>query len=83
MTKIVVLGGAGEVGQWVVRDLCARESITEVVLAVDPPEQAGWVAPELAFDPEPFLAALEERQCIPIIQNEEPFDGQALQRPVK
>jgi saccharopine dehydrogenase-like NADP-dependent oxidoreductase len=64
-----------------VTGVCA--AVGAEILAVDPPEQAGWVAPELAFDPEPFLAALEERQCIPIIQNEEPFDGQALQRPVK
>ncbi|WP_327743530.1 saccharopine dehydrogenase NADP-binding domain-containing protein [Streptomyces europaeiscabiei] len=51
------------------------------LLAVRPPEQTGWIDPELAFEPGPFLAALEERGCIPIVQSETPLDGQALQRP--
>jgi saccharopine dehydrogenase-like NADP-dependent oxidoreductase len=53
------------------------------LLAVEPLKQVGWVPPELAFEPKPFLTALEERQCIPIVQNEEPLSDQALQRPVK
>ncbi len=64
-----------------VTGLCA--AVGAELLAVAPPKQVGWVAPELAFEPGPFLAALDERQCIPIIQNEEPLDGQALQRPVE
>ncbi|WP_181801480.1 saccharopine dehydrogenase NADP-binding domain-containing protein [Streptomyces shenzhenensis] len=51
------------------------------LLAVQPPKLTGWIDPELAFEPGPFLAALEERGCIPIVQSETLLDGQALQRP--
>ncbi|HEU5427201.1 MAG TPA: hypothetical protein VFU74_10020 [Actinocrinis sp.] len=50
------------------------------LLAVQPPKQTGWIDPELAFEPASFLAALDERGCIPIVQSEALLDGQALQR---
>lgn len=53
------------------------------LLAVQPPQQTGWIDPELAFEPGPFLAALEQRGCIPIVQSEMPLDGQARQRPTE
>jgi lysine 6-dehydrogenase len=61
-----------------VTGVCA--AVGAELLAIDPPEQVGWVDPELAFEPTAFLAALEERQCIPIVQSEEKLDGQPLQR---
>jgi saccharopine dehydrogenase-like NADP-dependent oxidoreductase len=47
MSKIIVLGGAGEVGQWVVRDLCARNSINEVVIAEVSLDRANALADEI------------------------------------
>lgn len=63
-----------------VTGVCA--AVGAELLALRPPGQVGWVAPELAFEPEPFLAALHERRCITIVRQEEALDGQALRRPV-
>lgn len=62
-----------------VTGVCA--AVGAELLALDPPKDSGWVAPELAFDPQTFLAALEERGCIAIIQQEVALDGRALERP--
>lgn len=45
--KIVVLGGAGQVGEWVTRDLAARGTIDEVVLADINLERAEAIASDL------------------------------------
>ncbi|MBI4941761.1 MAG: saccharopine dehydrogenase NADP-binding domain-containing protein [Actinobacteria bacterium] len=50
------------------------------LLALAPPVATGWVDPELAFAPGPFLAALAERGTIPIVQNDQALDGRALAR---
>lgn len=61
-----------------VTGVCA--AVGAEILATDPPAGPGWVAPELAFEPAPFLSALEERGCIPIVRKDEQLDGRPLQR---
>lgn len=64
-----------------VTGVCA--AVGAELLAVDPPKQVGWLDSELAFEPEPFLAALDERKCIPIVTKEAPLSDGPLQRPVR
>lgn len=61
-----------------VTGICA--AVGAEMLAVSPTTAVGWVDPELAFEPGPFLAALAERGTIPIVQSDAPFDGQVLSR---
>ncbi|WP_173009964.1 saccharopine dehydrogenase NADP-binding domain-containing protein [Mycolicibacterium sp. P9-64] len=61
-----------------VTGLCA--AVGAELLALAPPDQMGWLAPELAFEPRAFLAALDERKHIPIVQHEHAIDGEMLKR---
>jgi len=63
-----------------VTGVCA--AVGAQLLACEPPDAVGWIAPELVFDPGSFLRVLESRQCIGITRSDQDFGGQQLHRPL-
>lgn len=62
MSKVVVLGGAGEVGQWLVRDLASRPAIDTIVVADVATARASALAAEIGGSARAVPAGADGRE---------------------